>query len=132
MQAFPPAARDLAYQQRFVPLGLLEQNSPYLDADSELADALGKGIERGRMAIEQALKHSPSPKQNGWDLTYHVFDYNLDFFELGRSTTQSGSSMLNLANAISGARAPHAAVSGETTDTKPPMQWCMRTPTETN
>jgi hypothetical protein len=29
------------------------------------------------------LKGSQNPKQNGWDLTYHIFDYNLDFFEVG-------------------------------------------------
>ena len=33
--------------------------------------------------MEHALTHSSSPSQNGWSLTYHVFDYNLDFFEVG-------------------------------------------------
>ena len=33
--------------------------------------------------MEQALRCNPSPIQNGWMLTYHVFDYNLDFFEVG-------------------------------------------------
>ena len=27
--------------------------------------------------------HGSSPKQNGWSLTYHAFDYNLDYFEVG-------------------------------------------------
>jgi hypothetical protein len=31
--------------------------------------------------LEQAL--TDSPKQNGWNLTYHFFDYNLEFFEIG-------------------------------------------------
>ena len=33
--------------------------------------------------MEETLKHGSSPEQNGWKLTYHVFDYNLDFFEVG-------------------------------------------------
>ncbi len=38
---------------------------------------------QGREQLEQALRSNPSPIQNGWALTYHVFDYNLDFFEVG-------------------------------------------------
>ena len=83
MRAFPPAARDLDYQQRFEPLGLLDEDSPYVDPDPELAAALRAGLEEGRAELEQALRNSPVPKQNGWNLTYHTFDYNLDFFELG-------------------------------------------------
>ena len=33
--------------------------------------------------MEDALDARPSPERNGWNLTYHVFDYNLDFFEVG-------------------------------------------------
>ncbi len=33
--------------------------------------------------MEEALKHGASPEVNGWKLTYHAFDYNLDFFEIG-------------------------------------------------
>ena len=29
------------------------------------------------------MTHGASPEVNGWKLTYHVFDYNLDFFEIG-------------------------------------------------
>ena len=83
MRAFPPAARDLDYQQRFEPLGLLDKDSPYADPDPELAAVLRAGLEEGRAELEQALRNSPVPKQNGWNLTYHTFDYNLDFFELG-------------------------------------------------
>ena len=38
---------------------------------------------QGREQLERALRSNPSPIQNGWTLTYHVFDYNLDFFEVG-------------------------------------------------
>ena len=33
--------------------------------------------------MEYALQQGGSPEVNGWKLTYHVFDYNLDFFEVG-------------------------------------------------
>jgi hypothetical protein len=82
-QAFPPAARDRVYQQRFEPLGLLEPASPYVDADPAFAAALTEGLARGRASVEQTLTSGQTPKQNGWDLTYHSFDYNLDFFEVG-------------------------------------------------
>jgi hypothetical protein len=83
MQAFPPAERDRAYQERFRPLGLFESESPYPDADPALLAALRDGIAEGTRQIEHAITHGDSPMQNGWHLTYHVFDYNLDFFELG-------------------------------------------------
>lgn len=83
MHAFPPAERDRAYQQRFQPLGLLDADSPYVNADPALAAALREGLETGSAGLERALKDSPSPRQNDWDLTYHIFDYNLDFFEVG-------------------------------------------------
>jgi hypothetical protein len=83
MRAFPPAARDRAYQQRFEPLGLLRSESPYRDPDTTLAAALRDGLAAGRERLETALRQTPNPKQNGWDLTYHIFDYNLDFFEIG-------------------------------------------------
>jgi hypothetical protein len=83
MQAFPPAARDLAVQQRFESLGLLERESPYVDPDPGLAAGLRDGLEQGKAALEQALTHGSSSRQNGWSVNYHAFDYNLDFFEVG-------------------------------------------------
>ena len=83
MQAFPPANRDLAFQQQFSPLGLLDHDSPYLDPDPGLATALREGLALGKKNLEEALTHGASPEVNGWKLTYHVFDYNLDFFEVG-------------------------------------------------
>ena len=83
MQAFPPAERDIEYQRRFAPLGLLEPTSPYVSPDPALATALINGLAAGREHVEEGLKHGASPEVNGWKLTYHAFDYNLDFFEIG-------------------------------------------------
>ncbi|HEX4519926.1 MAG TPA: DUF1214 domain-containing protein [Gaiellaceae bacterium] len=82
MQAFAPAERDLALQETFTPLGLLDDDSPYVDAEPVLAEMVRAGVARGTEAIEQALHHT-GDLQNGWNLTYHAFDYNLDFFEIG-------------------------------------------------
>ncbi len=83
LRAFPPAPRDQAYQQRFAALGLFEEQSPYVEPDPELAADLRAGLASGRKKMEYALEHGASPEVNGWKLTYHVFDYNLDYFEIG-------------------------------------------------
>ncbi|MCA2210072.1 DUF1254 domain-containing protein [Nocardia rosealba] len=83
MAAFPPAERDKRYQQRFAPLGLLSDESPYRAADPDLAAALVEGLAAGRKNLESELEHVSGPVQNGWNLAYHIFDYNLDFFEVG-------------------------------------------------
>jgi hypothetical protein len=83
MQAFPPSERDRAYQARFAPLGLLAPESPYAMPGPALHGALTEGLAAGRAVLEAALKGAGDDTQNGWRLTYHVFDYNLDFFEVG-------------------------------------------------
>jgi len=83
IQAFPPAERDVAYQQRFAPLGLLDTDTPYAAAGGGLAQALVAGWAAAEKQMEDALQQGGSPEVNGWKLTYHVFDYNLDFFEVG-------------------------------------------------
>ncbi len=79
LQAFPPAERDRAYQQRFEPLGLFAADSPFTAPNPALAAGLAAGRER----LEETLAQGSGPRQNGWNLTYHIFDYNLDFFEVG-------------------------------------------------
>lgn len=83
MQAFPPAERDRTYQQKFAPLGLFAADSRYGEGDSELTASLRAGLVVGRETMERTLRNSDAPKQNGWDVAYHSFDYKLDFFELG-------------------------------------------------
>jgi hypothetical protein len=83
IRAFPPARRDRDYQARFEPLGLLASDSPYRSPSPELAASLRAGAAAAKEKMEYALVHGSSPKQNGWSLTYHAFDYNLDYFEVG-------------------------------------------------
>lgn len=83
MAAFPPAAPELDYQQRFAPLGLLDEDSPYADAPADLAAALTAGVTAGRERLEQVTRGGTRPPVNGWMLGLHLFDYNLDHFGLG-------------------------------------------------
>ena len=79
MHAFPPSAQDQDYQQRFAPLGLLDPASPYDHCPQELAQALTAGQTAAKQMMETALKASDlAPVVNGWSLTFHMFDYNLD------------------------------------------------------
>ncbi|QNG18792.1 DUF1254 domain-containing protein [Rhodococcus triatomae] len=83
-QAFPPAPRDWELQDSLARIGIgQEGRSPYADADAETADALRAGLEAGANNLDTALKHGSSPQVNGWTLTLHAFDYNLDYFEVG-------------------------------------------------
>jgi hypothetical protein len=84
MQAFPPSAQDRDYQQRFAALGLLDPDSPYSDCAPELAQALTVGADTAKQKIEAALTAGGlAPVVNGWTLTFHMFDYNLDHLGLG-------------------------------------------------
>ena len=78
MQAFPPSDADRAYQQRFAPLGLLDRTTPYGECPPELAAALSEGAAAGKQHLESSIIGGQLPVQNGWRLTYHMFDYNID------------------------------------------------------
>ncbi len=82
MAAFRPADADVEHQARFAPLGLLDPTSPYVDADPTLAAALVAGQAAGKAQLEGATK-SGGGTPSGWLVNPHVFDYNLDHFELG-------------------------------------------------
>jgi hypothetical protein len=83
-RAFPPAPRDQALQASFAPLGLTADGaSPYVSADADLAQSLRDGYADGVQNLEKALTSGSSPEVNGWKLTFHAFDYNLDYFEVG-------------------------------------------------
>ena len=79
MQAFPPSEPDQAYQQRFASLGLLDLSSPYADCPPDLDGAITAGAGAAKQQMETALEAGGlAPVVNGWTLTFHMFDYNLD------------------------------------------------------
>ncbi|MFB6776435.1 DUF1254 domain-containing protein [Streptomyces sp. NPDC056352] len=80
---FPPAAADCAYQDRFQPLGLLEEGpSPYVSAGSALVHALTEGMAQGRERVEAAARPR-TVTGGGWEMDPHLYDYNLDHFGVG-------------------------------------------------
>jgi hypothetical protein len=83
MAAFPPAAEDQSYQERFAPLGLLKATSPYVDPPADLVQALAQGLADAKEKMEAFTRSGTVEKINGWMSGLHMFDYNLDFFGPG-------------------------------------------------
>ncbi|MFH9614645.1 DUF1254 domain-containing protein [Streptomyces pratensis] len=85
MADFPPAAADRAYQDRFQPLGLLEEGlSPYVSAGPVLVRALGRGLALGRLRVEEAARRPEAEGPRGtWRMIPHLRDHNLDHFGVG-------------------------------------------------
>ncbi|MFJ6609643.1 DUF1254 domain-containing protein [Streptomyces sp. NPDC091289] len=90
MADFPPARPDQDYQERFQPLGLLEEGlSPYVNPDPALAEALTEGLAAGKARVEAASKPPADGNRppGSWETNPHLFDYNLD--HLGTGTIDS-------------------------------------------
>lgn len=85
MGDFPPAAADRAYQDRFQPLGLLEEGvSPYVSAAPGLVRALTRGLALGRLRVEEAARRPAAGGGPGaWQTDPHLRDYNLDHAGVG-------------------------------------------------
>ncbi|MGF6887701.1 hypothetical protein ABIA39_006194 [Nocardia sp. GAS34] len=81
-QEFLPAARDLPVLRTFAALGLTGE-VPVADLAEPVRAALGAGYEAGREMLEQLVRGSAADVVNGWVQSFHIFDYNLDFFEIG-------------------------------------------------
>ncbi|MFD5140168.1 DUF1254 domain-containing protein [Streptomyces sp. NPDC058378] len=118
MADFPPAAADRAYQDRFQPLGLLEEGlSPYVSASPRLVRALGRGLALGRLRVEEAAR-LPQVLAEGppgaWQATPHLRDHNLDHFGVGTLGTpewtlpdREASYLVRAVAARRGYRQPH-------------------------
>ncbi|WP_329228367.1 DUF1254 domain-containing protein [Streptomyces sp. NBC_01460] len=85
MADFPPSAADRAYQDRFQPLGLLEEGiSPYVSAAPRLVRALGRGLALGRLRVEEAARRpAPGGPEGAWQMIPHLRDYNVDHLGVG-------------------------------------------------
>jgi hypothetical protein len=83
MRLFPPPEGDREFVEALAPLGLLEEQSPYVSPDPALAYALAAGEEAGKEQVEKISGGSHVTPVNGWISAIHSFDYNLDHLELG-------------------------------------------------
>jgi hypothetical protein len=85
MKIFPPPAAEGGYIQKFEPLGILADESLYVDPDPELVETLKAGDTEFNEYLAMVI--SPEAQVikpvNGWMIPLHIFDYNLDFYELG-------------------------------------------------
>lgn len=83
-QAFPAASRDAAMLAGFASLGLTAAGATPYGHGGELDAALTAGYTQGKAVLEKILASGGGNAMvNGWNLTYHSFDYNLDYFEVG-------------------------------------------------
>ncbi|MGS2810468.1 DUF1254 domain-containing protein [Nocardia sp. MW-W600-9] len=83
-QAFLPAPRDADTLVGFESLGLLAIGSTPYGTDPQLDAAIEAGYAKGKAQLEELVASGGgNAVVNGWNLTYHSFDYNLDYFEVG-------------------------------------------------
>ncbi|MEV0008431.1 DUF1254 domain-containing protein [Streptomyces sp. NPDC047973] len=87
MADFPASAADRAHQDRFQPLGLLEEGvSPYVSAGPGLVRALGRGLALGRLRVEEAARRvvsMPTGPYGSWRTIGHLRDHNVDHLGVG-------------------------------------------------
>lgn len=83
-QQFPPAPRDVPLQDSLAATGITATGpSPYASISPSDAARLAGDLDAAKEVLHTALTHGSSPEENGWKLTFHAFDYNLDYFEIG-------------------------------------------------
>jgi hypothetical protein len=80
-QEFPPAEHDRRTLETYEPIGLTG-STPVRELPVDVRAALEEGYAVGRQALESAL-HTAVPLVDGWQVNLHVFDYNIDYFEVG-------------------------------------------------
>lgn len=86
MKLFPPPAEEQPFVARLDGLGLLADQSPYVDPDPALAMKLKVAQKAADAAIE-ALGKRGGAAVNGWNSAAHIFDYNL--YRLGPGTVDA-------------------------------------------
>jgi hypothetical protein len=82
LAAFPPPQADTAFVSACTKLGLTAPDSPYVDLDPERAQVLIDGAKAGQAKIEELMQNVHA-SSGGWQSARHLFDYNLDYFEIG-------------------------------------------------
>jgi hypothetical protein len=82
LQAFPPPEADAPFLQICRQLGLLETESPFVNPDPAMAAVLVQGAKAGQAKVEELMMQVHATPA-GWQNILHLFDYNLDYFEVG-------------------------------------------------
>lgn len=93
-RAYPPAERDAPALAALAPLGLTDAGAgPYGSMDPERARSLAAAIAEAQGKLVQFLRSGQVEMSNGWQLPFHAFDYNEDFFEVGTLNEPAYTSM---------------------------------------
>lgn len=83
-QAFPPGPSDRARLASLAPLGLTARgSSPLADFTPTRAAEWGDRLRSAQESLIAVLRAGAVPIVNGWQLPFHAFDYNTDYFEVG-------------------------------------------------
>ena len=82
LQAFPPPRADAPLLKLCGQLGLTQADSPYVDMDSNQAAVLIQGAKSGQAKVDELMRNVHATPE-GWQSALHLFDYNLDYFEIG-------------------------------------------------
>jgi hypothetical protein len=130
LQAFPPPPADAPFIKLCEQFGLTQADSPYVDMDPERAAALIEGAKAGQAKIDELMKRFHATPE-GWQSALHVFDYNLDYFEIGTIDAPSGRSP-TASRPTSRVPSPPAAACGATTATRLTTRSSGSTPTATH
>lgn len=83
LQDFPLSPAFTSFQPMLDTLGLLAKENPFLHLDKSLEEALLTGSVKGLKAIDACLVQGNGDMEQGWQKNYHIFDYNVEFFEVG-------------------------------------------------
>lgn len=85
IKLFPPPEAEQAYIQKFASLGLLADESPYVNPDPELVETLQAGAAEFKEFMEATVAQTAKVIEpvNGWSIPMHIFDYNLNHFQIG-------------------------------------------------
>jgi hypothetical protein len=82
LAAFPPPEGDAPFLSVCAELGVTSSDSPYADLDPDHSQVLVDGAKAGQAKIEELMQNvHASPA--GWQSAMHMFDYDLDYFEIG-------------------------------------------------
>lgn len=85
MKRFPPSAIDQAYQKKLEPLGLLADESPYINPSPTLVETLKAGEAEFWTFLQANL--APGTPVNGWNFVVGAFNFNLDYLGIGTLDT---------------------------------------------
>ena len=87
LRAFLPPAADAPFLEVCQRLGLMEPESPYVQLDPEQGAVLTEGAKAGQQKSEELMRQIGATPE-GWQVPVHVFDHNLDHFEIGTIDSQ--------------------------------------------